>query len=133
MIVVFDSLMFLLIQRMKAIEKETQTQEEPERPLKRLRLRHQDGQSSPSSPNSNGALLKRPKLEVDEVPEPVSPLKRKGKQSILPNDLSRIEGSDIIYSGDVVVADATGSIETSPLLLLSSPLIFLLYLDLMYA
>ncbi|CAH1431877.1 unnamed protein product [Lactuca virosa] len=96
-------------ERMKAIEEETQTQEEPERPLKRLRLRHQDGQSSPSSPNSNGALLKRPKLEVDEVPEPVSPLKRKGKQPILPNDLARIEGSDVIHSGDVVVADATGS------------------------
>nr|KAJ0191188.1 hypothetical protein LSAT_V11C800425300 [Lactuca sativa] len=96
-------------ERMKAIEEETQTQEEPERPLKRLRLRHQDGQSSPSSPNSNGALLKRPKLEVDEVPEPVSPLKRKGKQPVLPNDLARIEGSDVIHSGDVVVADATGS------------------------
>ncbi|KAI3782940.1 hypothetical protein L2E82_13001 [Cichorium intybus] len=95
------------------IEEETQVQEEPERPLKRLRLRHQDSQPSPSSinpsSNSNGTLLKVPKLEANEASEPVSPLKRKGKQPILPNDMARVEGNDVIESGDVVVADVTGS------------------------
>lgn len=99
-------------ERMKAIEQETQIQEEAERPLKRLRSRHQEGQigqSSPSSTTSNGNLLIKPKEEVDEVPEPVSPLKRKGKQAISPNNSTRVEGNDVIQSGDVVVADATGS------------------------
>ncbi|KAI3772955.1 hypothetical protein L6452_04151 [Arctium lappa] len=118
---------------MKAIEEETQIQEEPERPLKRLRLRNQDGQASPSSinpcTNSSETLLKRPKLEVDELPEaqpqlqstavtePVSPLNRgrnKGKQPILPNASGRLEGSGVSQSADVerthpVVADATDS------------------------
>lgn len=99
---------------MKAIEEETQFQEEPEQPLKRQRLRHQDGQASPSciSPNtsSSGHLLKVPKLEFNELsesqpklqspteimlnkptlrtePRPVSPLKQdssNGKQADLP-------------------------------------------------
>ncbi|KAJ0742413.1 putative [histone H3]-lysine(4) N-trimethyltransferase chromatin remodeling SET family [Helianthus annuus] len=44
-------------ERMKVIEEETQIPEEPERPLKRLRLRHQDG-----------TPLKKPKLEIDDLP-----------------------------------------------------------------
>lgn len=47
---------------MKAIEEETQILEQPERPLKQLHLRHQDG-----TPNLNGTPLKRPKLEEIEV------------------------------------------------------------------
>ena len=47
---------------MKAIEEETKIPEQLERPLKRLRLRHQDG-----TPTSNGTPLKRPKLEEVEA------------------------------------------------------------------
>ncbi|XP_024966862.1 probable inactive histone-lysine N-methyltransferase SUVR2 isoform X1 [Cynara cardunculus var. scolymus] len=128
-------------ERMKAIEEETQIQEEAERPLKRLRLRHQDGQASPSSinpgTNSSETLLKRPKLEVDELldgqpqlqsttvtepvrrndSQPVSPLNRvrnKGKQPILSNASGRLDGSGVSQSVDIerthpVVADATHS------------------------
>ncbi|KAL8262034.1 hypothetical protein R6Q59_026083 [Mikania micrantha] len=89
-------------ERMKVIEEETQIPEEPERPLKRLRLRHQDGPScTNSSPNSHGTLLKKPKLEIDDLPyaiprsqarainatgEPVLPQlqgRNKGKQPVL--------------------------------------------------
>ena len=122
-----------------AMEEETQVQEDSERPLKRLRLRHQDGQASPStinaSTNSSETLLKRPKLEADELPEaqaqlpstteavrrndsqPVSPLnqgRNKGKRPILPNASGRLEGSGVSQSVDVerthsVVADVTES------------------------
>nr|XP_043620217.1 histone-lysine N-methyltransferase SUVR4-like [Erigeron canadensis] len=104
-------------ERLKALEEETQMLEEPERPLKRVRSRHQDDQASPSciSPgtSSGGTLLKKPKLEVEELPEshpklrspvktavtvpvtrttpqPVSPLKRdrnKAKQPISTDSL----------------------------------------------
>ncbi|PWA46641.1 pre-SET zinc-binding sub-group [Artemisia annua] len=50
---------------MKAIEEETQILEEPERPLKRPRLRHQDGFSC--TPNSIGTPLKKKKLEEIEA------------------------------------------------------------------
>ncbi|XP_071690171.1 probable inactive histone-lysine N-methyltransferase SUVR2 [Rutidosis leptorrhynchoides] len=100
---------------LKAIEEETQIQEEPERPLKRSR--NQESQSSTScinpSTSISGSLLKKPKLEVEEPPEsqpklhspvktvvtepvlrpdsqPNSPLtrsKNKGKQPILPKPL----------------------------------------------
>ncbi|KAL8254481.1 hypothetical protein R6Q59_032702 [Mikania micrantha] len=101
-------------EQMKAIEEETQVQEETEKPLKRMRLRNQDGQASSSCINqdtySNGSLLKVPKSEVNKLPEsqselqspaeitrtglvirtdpqPLSPLKRarnNGKQADLP-------------------------------------------------
>ncbi|KAI3694356.1 hypothetical protein L1987_77321 [Smallanthus sonchifolius] len=61
------------VERMKTIEEETQILEEPEKPLKRLRLRHQDDQASTScinpNTNSSGILLKIPKSEVNELPE----------------------------------------------------------------
>lgn len=103
---------------MKAIEEETQIPEEPERPLKRLRLRHQDGSSCTSSnPNSNGTPLKKPKLEIDDLPiaiprsqaraknatgEPVSvspqpQTRNKGKQPVIadtPPDVANGSGSD---------------------------------------
>ncbi|GJY57161.1 hypothetical protein Tco_0456276 [Tanacetum coccineum] len=47
---------------MKALEEETYIPEEPERPLKRIRLRHQDG-----TPDLNGTMLKKPKLEEIEA------------------------------------------------------------------
>lgn len=105
-------------------EEEALLHHEPERPLKRLR-RHQDVQVSPSHNASNTMLggaacvaLKRPKLEVDEIPEtsarqqsqkmtetlefraepyPISPqhaTRNKGKQLILSNLLAPGERSD---------------------------------------
>ena len=50
---------------MKAIEEETQITYEPEWPLKRLLLRHQDGSSC--TPNLNGTPLKKPILEEIEA------------------------------------------------------------------
>ncbi|KAK4441560.1 putative inactive histone-lysine N-methyltransferase SUVR2 [Sesamum alatum] len=54
------------------LEEEPQATEEPERPLKRLRLRYRDGQSSSASmPDSSvrRAPLVRPKEEPNELPE----------------------------------------------------------------
>uniref|UniRef100_A0A2P2MMV9 Histone-lysine N-methyltransferase SUVR2 isoform X1 n=1 Tax=Rhizophora mucronata TaxID=61149 RepID=A0A2P2MMV9_RHIMU len=51
-------------------EEDAQVHDEPERPLKRLRLRSQDRQSSPSLNNSNagvGGTLKTPKIEDEGV------------------------------------------------------------------
>lgn len=52
---------------------ETQLHDEPARPLKRLRLRNQESQVSPSLANSSqtlgGAVMKRPKLEDAEQPQ----------------------------------------------------------------
>ncbi|KAK6780693.1 hypothetical protein RDI58_022877 [Solanum bulbocastanum] len=51
--------------REEVLEEEA-VHEEPERPLKRLRLRYQEGQASPSSNNSNaGTSLKRPRREEE--------------------------------------------------------------------
>ncbi|XP_041008497.1 probable inactive histone-lysine N-methyltransferase SUVR2 [Juglans microcarpa x Juglans regia] len=55
------------------LEEEAQTHDEPERPLKRLRLRSQGGQVSPlvnsCSHNLDGSLSERPKMEEDELPK----------------------------------------------------------------
>ncbi|KAL3359272.1 hypothetical protein AABB24_016038 [Solanum stoloniferum] len=54
-----------LVQREEVLEEEA-VPEEPERPLKRLRLRYQEGQASPSSNNSSaGTSLKRPRREEE--------------------------------------------------------------------
>ncbi|PHT30269.1 hypothetical protein CQW23_30139 [Capsicum baccatum] len=60
-----------LVQREEVLEEEA-VHEEPERPLKRLRLRYQEGQASPSANNSSaGPSLKRPRQEEeDELPGP---------------------------------------------------------------
>lgn len=81
-------------------ERETQLHDEPDRPLKRLRLKHQDNHVSSSLANCSPGLgvgeLKKPKVEADEVsaqditnPEPQSvPLqvqphaRDKGKQPV---------------------------------------------------
>ncbi|GMY06344.1 probable inactive histone-lysine N-methyltransferase SUVR2 isoform X5 [Fagus crenata] len=89
---------------------EAQVHDEPERPLKRLRLRSQSGQVSPpvnaSNHSAGTSSLKRPKLEEDELPktsfqqqpqemmekpqsiaQPISPqhgIVNKGKQPLLP-------------------------------------------------
>nr|GEX83574.1 probable inactive histone-lysine N-methyltransferase SUVR2 [Tanacetum cinerariifolium] len=91
---------------MKALEEETQIPEEPERPLKRLRLRHQDG-----TPYSNGTPLKKPKLEEIEALPYAIPKSRsralaggsassqqqskdKGKQPVADADVTNESGSD---------------------------------------
>ncbi|KAL9142981.1 hypothetical protein ABFS82_14G207200 [Erythranthe guttata] len=55
------------------LEKEAQAHEEPERPLKRLRLKYQDGKSpasdAPHSSSGGKMLLIRPKEEPSELPE----------------------------------------------------------------
>ncbi|KAF5763112.1 putative [histone H3]-lysine(4) N-trimethyltransferase chromatin remodeling SET family [Helianthus annuus] len=102
-------------ERLKAIEEETQIPEEPERPLKRLRLRHQDGSSS--SANANGTPLKKPKLEIDDLPfaiprsqsraknataetvsvSPEPQARNKGKQPVITDtepDETNVSGSD---------------------------------------
>lgn len=54
------------------MEEEAQVHNEPERPLKRLRLRSQDGQVpplvNPCSHNLDGSLSEWPKMEEDELP-----------------------------------------------------------------
>lgn len=61
------------------MEEEAEPHEEPERPLKRLRSRHQEDHASPSfgncSPRSGGTSLKQPKPEEDKLPE-TSPLQQ---------------------------------------------------------
>ncbi|RAL40436.1 hypothetical protein DM860_006506 [Cuscuta australis] len=47
---------------------EEATLEEPERPLKRLRLKYQDSQPSPSQFNSAHTSLIKPKVEVEDLP-----------------------------------------------------------------
>lgn len=53
------------------MEEQSQVHDESIRPLKRLRLKHQDNQASPSmispSPNFGVTALKKPKVEVDEA------------------------------------------------------------------
>ncbi|KAL4558624.1 hypothetical protein LXL04_036825 [Taraxacum kok-saghyz] len=69
-----------LAERMKVLEEETQIPEEPERPLKRLRLRHQDSPScTTSNPNSNTTPLKKPKLEIDDIPYAIPRLRSQGR------------------------------------------------------
>ncbi|KAL0461075.1 UNVERIFIED_CONTAM: Histone-lysine N-methyltransferase SUVR4 [Sesamum latifolium] len=66
------------------LEEEAQATEEPERPLKRLRLRYRDGQnSSVSMPESSvrRTVLVRPKEEPNELPE-TCPLKLNASQGI---------------------------------------------------
>ncbi|KAL6968934.1 hypothetical protein U1Q18_020398 [Sarracenia purpurea var. burkii] len=55
------------------MDEEAQVHEEPERPLKRLRLRYQEGQVTPSPGNSSPSVgatsLRQPKREEAELPE----------------------------------------------------------------
>ncbi|KAF5482470.1 hypothetical protein F2P56_003040 [Juglans regia] len=83
------------------LEEEALTHDEPERPLKRLRLRGQGGQVSPSVNACNqslgGSSVKRPKVEEDELSKtsfrqqpreiketPHRNIVNKGKQPLLP-------------------------------------------------
>ncbi|CAK9149972.1 unnamed protein product [Ilex paraguariensis] len=76
----------------KDLENDGQMDNEPERPLKRLRLRYQEGQASPSlntsSPSLDGMTLKRPKVEEHELPE--SRLQHQS-QSMIESPPKRIE------------------------------------------
>ncbi|XP_028094415.1 probable inactive histone-lysine N-methyltransferase SUVR2 isoform X2 [Camellia sinensis] len=55
------------------MDEEARVHEEPERPLKRLRVRYQEGHVSPSvgnsSPRLGGTSLRQPKVEEAELPE----------------------------------------------------------------
>ncbi|WOG94941.1 hypothetical protein DCAR_0314238 [Daucus carota subsp. sativus] len=57
--------------RVEALEEENQVDDDSIRPLKRLRLKNQENQASPSmispGPSSGVAMLKKPKVEADEV------------------------------------------------------------------
>ncbi|KAI3749567.1 hypothetical protein L2E82_20181 [Cichorium intybus] len=91
------------LELMKVLEEETQIPEEPERPLKRLRLRHQEGQPSPSctnsNPNSSITPLKKPKLEIDDIPYAIpksqSQSRNKGKQPVLDNNVGHEAQTDV--------------------------------------
>ncbi|KAG8389157.1 hypothetical protein BUALT_Bualt02G0199900 [Buddleja alternifolia] len=73
------------------VEKEAQATEEPERPLKRLRRRYQNGQtSSLNTPGVTKTPLVRPKEEPNELPE-TNPLKINGSQGILESPQPRTE------------------------------------------
>ncbi|XP_057507370.1 probable inactive histone-lysine N-methyltransferase SUVR2 isoform X2 [Actinidia eriantha] len=56
----------------REMDEEAQVHEEPERPLKRLRLRNQEGHGSPSVGNSHSRMgvtsLRQPKTEESELP-----------------------------------------------------------------
>ncbi|GFP82956.1 histone-lysine n-methyltransferase suvr2 [Phtheirospermum japonicum] len=71
-------------QSKKIVEEEAQVTEEPEQPLKRLRLRYRDGQSSskPSSSSLPKTPLVIPKEEHNEIPE-THPPKINGSQAIV--------------------------------------------------
>lgn len=89
-------------------------QDEPARPLKRLRLRNQDGHASSSLANSSqipgAAVMRRPKLEDAEVsqacaellpeskgptPEPIVEKIRPEAQPVLPQPLGVLGRSDL--------------------------------------
>ncbi|KAA8550711.1 hypothetical protein F0562_002395 [Nyssa sinensis] len=63
-------------------DEEAQVHDEPERPLKRLRVRNQEGQVSPSLSNSGprlgGTSLRQPKVEQLEPSESCSQLQSQG-------------------------------------------------------
>ncbi|KAM7521748.1 hypothetical protein LguiA_011650 [Lonicera macranthoides] len=92
---------------------EAPVEEETERPLKRLRLRHQEGQASPSLSNSRtGTSLKRPIGEHDELPEtctvtlmPNSEITRAELRPISPHPVSKSKGKQI----DVTVRSVSNS------------------------
>lgn len=75
------------------MEEEAEPQEEPERPLKRLRIRYEEGRASPSS---GGNSLKQPKSEEDEL------VRNKGKQPVLSKPLSIPERSEPSQPGAAI-------------------------------
>ncbi|KAJ9565003.1 hypothetical protein OSB04_000969 [Centaurea solstitialis] len=116
-------------ERMKVIEEETQIPEEPERPLKRLRLRHQDGQASSSissSPNSRGTPLKVPKLEIDNLPDAIpksrsralakasagEPVTRNESQPVSPQAHGRNKGKTPVLANTLTQPDVTNESES---------------------
>uniref|UniRef100_A0A5B6YPP7 Putative histone-lysine N-methyltransferase SUVR2 isoform X1 n=1 Tax=Davidia involucrata TaxID=16924 RepID=A0A5B6YPP7_DAVIN len=106
------------------LESEAQVHDEPERPLKRLRLRYQGVQASPSSGNSSPGLgvtlLRKPKVEQSEPPETSpeqqsqgvieSPLPNIGKrmpesQSVSPHPLIRNKGKQPVMPKPLTVQE----------------------------
>lgn len=84
--------------------------EEPERPLKRLRLRYQEGQASPSTNNSSaGNSLKRPRREEEgELPGPRYQNQSQGEANPSSHGnnlrLNKTQTSQIVARGKSLVA-----------------------------
>ncbi|PIN05360.1 Histone-lysine N-methyltransferase [Handroanthus impetiginosus] len=83
------------------LDEEAQAAEEPERPLKRLRRRYRDGQSSSSNAPSNSdprIPLVRPKEEPNELPETCPP-KLNASQAIEESPQATVENARVNSQG----------------------------------
>lgn len=117
------------------MEEENQVQDESIRPLKRLRLKHQDHQASPSmispSPNLGATALKKPKVEADEVGQgqadpqrqmqlAVSPQKsncetvKTGTQSVPGQRITRSRSKQPVTSQSLTVQEKSVPLQTAP-------------------
>lgn len=82
------------IDQEEALEDVTQPHEEPERPLKRLRLRNQEGRVSPSLGTSSPRLDGTPS-KADSMPgSPLPHMRNRGKQPVSPKSIVVQERSE---------------------------------------
>ncbi|KAG8370840.1 hypothetical protein BUALT_Bualt13G0025200 [Buddleja alternifolia] len=82
------------------LEEEAQATEEPERPLKRLRLRYRDGQTSSSNPSCSRVFktpLAKPNKEPNELPES-SPPKLNAPLAIVESPQPNVENTRVVKS-----------------------------------
>lgn len=79
-------------QREEILEEEAQVQEEPERPLKRLRLRHQEGQTLHSLNSSSTGPPQPQSRIVTAFPEGSVENRRSDSQPVLPQLFGRNKG-----------------------------------------
>ncbi|XP_074349555.1 putative inactive histone-lysine N-methyltransferase SUVR2 isoform X1 [Apium graveolens] len=117
------------------LEEENQEQDESIRPLKRLRLKHQDHQASPStinpSPNLGATGLKKPKVEADEVgkgqADPQSQMQlatgpqksncetvKTGTQSVPEQRITRSRSKQPVTSQSLTVQGKSVPLQTAP-------------------
>ncbi|KAG8370839.1 hypothetical protein BUALT_Bualt13G0025100 [Buddleja alternifolia] len=85
------------------LEEEAQATEEPERPLKRLRLKYRDAQTSSSNPSNSRVPkmpLVKPKEEPNELPE-TSPPKRNAPQGIVESPQPNTRNTMVVNSEGV--------------------------------
>ncbi|KAK9282232.1 hypothetical protein L1049_005146 [Liquidambar formosana] len=109
------------------LEEEAQVHDEPERPLKRLRLRYQEGQVSPSLGNNSNPRQSQDITESSQVnvgnlrvvdSQPVSSpthLRNRGKQPVSPKSLAVQERSDLSQPCATVHPCATKRTESDSL------------------